>query len=133
MFERLFVTSFFFQGRSYRIRFMRYKGRFPAQEYILEMDEKLRQPLLGALRHFADHGRLPSETRGRWLQANYSTLYEFKVQRHRILGFLDSNSMILTNGATKKNVKAQRQDYDAALAMRADYFGDLQLDRHQQR
>ena len=131
MVEHLVVTSFFCQGRSYRIRFMRYRRHFPAQEYILEMEEKLRGPLLGALRHFADHGRLPSVTRGRWLQGNYSTLYEFKAQRHRILGFLDGNGMILTNGASKKNVRAQRQDYDLALAMKADYFGDRQHDRHQ--
>ena len=112
-------------GDRYVIRYMRYRNRFPALEYVLSLSDEARATFLAYTRHFADFGPLPGESRGRWLRANYRGIYEFKPRQDRVFGFLHEHRLMLTNGAPKKNAKEQRTDYDVAVRMRDDFYANL--------
>lgn len=109
-------------GHMYVVRFMRLGNGFPGLDYLLDQDEEVRATFFAYARHFADYGPLPGESRGRWLRANYTGIYEFKPLQHRIFGFLHTYRMFLTNGAPKRNAKAQRNDYDVAVEMRKNFL-----------
>jgi hypothetical protein len=113
-------------GRLYVVRFMRYGNGFPALEYLLDQNDDIRATFFAYASHFADFGPLPGESRGRWLRANYKGIYEFKPQQHRLFAFLHEYRLFLTNGAPKRSAKEQRNDYDVATTMRANFFEGIE-------
>ena len=110
-------------GERFVVRWMRYKNSYPAQQYIEDLaSEKVEARLLALASRIAEHGSLPDGTHGHQLGAPYQELFEFKPFGHRFIAFFDDRNIYLTNGAPKKNKKAQVSDYAVAEKMRKDFF-----------
>jgi hypothetical protein len=112
-------------GERFIVRWMRYKNSFPAQEYLHDLasdSEKVEARLLSLAGRIAEHGSLADGTHGHQLGAPYEEIFEFKPHAHRFMAFFDGCNIYLTNGAPKKNKKAQQSDYAIAEKMRKDFF-----------
>ena len=109
-------------GDALVVRFMRYKGSYPAKSYIDEMPERDRARFLALAKRMADFGRLPSESHGHQLRGEFSDLFEFKPGDSRVFAFVHGTSLYLTSGAPKRKSKAQLSDYQVALNLRRDFL-----------
>lgn len=108
----------------YVVRWMRFRGRYPAREYVDSLDGLLEARFLALAKNFAKEGFLP-DSHGKFLNGAYSKIYELKPGGHRIFGFLHEGNLYLTNGAPKKKKKEQESDYDRAQSMRSDFLDGL--------
>jgi hypothetical protein len=109
-------------GEAFVVRFMRYKGRYPAMEYLNGMPERDRARFLAYAKRMAEFGRLPSESHGHQLRGDFADLFEFKPGDSRIFAFFYGTSLYLTSGAPKRKAKAQRGDYAEAINLRRDFL-----------
>jgi hypothetical protein len=109
-------------GGALVVRFMRYKGRYPAKDFLDSMPTKDRARLIALAKRMAETGSLPVPAHGHQLRGNYSDLFEFKPGDSRVFGFFHNSNLYLTSGAPKKKPKAQEGDYLEALNMRADFY-----------
>jgi len=116
-------NSFIISGAALRIRWMRYRGRFPAKEFLSAYPEDL-QAFLARAEEMADRGKLTLGSKGHWLTGkHYSSIFEFKMPVTRAFGFRDGNVLYITNAAKKADtVKAQTPDYERAMKLRADFL-----------
>lgn len=112
-------------GDAYVVRYMRYRGRYPAKDFLDACDEAVRVRLLALAQRMAIYGRLPSDAHGHQLKSPYAVLFEFKPLGARVMAFFHGKDVYLTNGAPKRKPKAQAGDYDVALNMRADFYDQL--------
>lgn len=59
---------------------------------------------------------------GHRLNGEFADLSVLKPGDHRFMIFRDGNVVYITNGAPKRKVAKQREDYRIALRLRASYF-----------
>jgi hypothetical protein len=118
-------TSIVYLGKRYVVRFMRYEGSYPAQDYVLSATGPIRARFLALGRRLGDDGRLPDRSHGHFLEPPYEEIYELKPLSGRVFGFFYKRNLYLTNGAPKKRPKAQESDYKLALRLRKDFFDNL--------
>ena len=117
--------SLIVMGDRYVVRWMRYSNAFPAQDYLENLGAdypRVEARLLALATTMAEQGRLPSKSHGHFLEAPFEEIFEFKPFSHRFFGFFDGQMLYLTNGAPKRNQKAQNADYVAAKRMQSAFF-----------
>ena len=112
-------------GACYVVRYMRFRARYPAQEFIDAQPAAARVRVVALARRLADVGRLPDSTHGHFLKAPYDQIFELKPPGVRVFGFFHERNLYLTHGAPKKKVKEQAGDYATAERLRADFFARL--------
>lgn len=103
---------------------MRYKSDFPAKTFLSTYREDY-EAFLARAEEMGEYGKLSQGSKGHWLKAPYSLIYEFKMPLTRAFGFTHDRDFIVTNAAKKAKKKAQIPDYDRALMMRNDYLQGL--------
>lgn len=104
------------------IRYMKYRDRFPARDYLNAIPTSVKAAVLAIAQQLADRDEILDWTRFHRLKGEYSDLYEFKPRGHRIFCFHYEQTTYLTNGGPKQNAKAQKSDYDVARNMRLDFI-----------
>lgn len=112
-------------GKRLVVRYMRYRDRYPGQEFIDGLDTATRAKFIAQAHVFADTGRLPHETHGHFLRGEHSKVYEFKPGKVRVFGFFHEQSVYITSGAPKKKSKEQQKDYEEACRLREDFYNRL--------
>jgi broad specificity phosphatase PhoE len=113
-------TSFIYEGAFLRVRWMRYRGAFPARDVLLAFPDDFTR-FLQRVQEMGDTGRILLRHHGHYLKAPYQELHQFNMERTRSWGFRTGNVYVVLCAA-KKRTSGQEQDYDRALRMRADYL-----------
>lgn len=113
-------------GQELVVRYMRYKGSFPAKDYFEQScSEHVRARFIALVRQLGITGKLPDKTFGHHLKGQYSDIYELKPKGVRFYGFFSDRNFYVTNAAPKRKAKAQESDHKTAVAMRQDFFARL--------
>ena len=115
-------SGLIYSGSILRVRWMRFKGSYPAKAFLSGYREDF-QAFLARAEEMGDFGRIAIDKKGHFLKGDYREIYEFKMPITRAFGFRDGNLFIVTNAARKTDTtKAQIPDYDRALKLKADYL-----------
>src|SRR5688572_9195135 len=97
---------------------MRYRGVFPALDFLQTLPRAERAQCVARVRFFAETGKSLSDKHGHWLRPPYSRIYEF-------LAFVHGSNLYVVHGAPKRNRKAQENDYVTAQLRREDFLNGL--------
>lgn len=100
---------------------MRYKGSFPAREYLNSVPDDFTR-FLQRCEEMGDTGTIALKSHGHALKGpRYRYLFQFNVEDTRSWGFRTKGMFVVLNAAPK-NPKNQEPDYEVALAMREDFI-----------
>lgn len=111
-------------GPCLTIRYLNYKGKTPAKDYV-DSDGPNKAKLLAIARQLAETGRIRLNSRGHLLKGKHKKIMELKPGASRVMGFRHGSDFYLTNGAPKKKRKEQEKDYDRALTMRTWFLDNI--------
>jgi phage-related protein len=99
-------------------------GTYPAEEFILSLDEKMQAKVLWTVKAFEEFG---TELRMPYSQYLRDNIFELRAKVgsniSRVLYFFyDGNKAILTHGFIKKTEKTPPPEIDRAVKYRKEYF-----------
>lgn len=112
-------------GTSLVVRYMRYRGRFPARDFFIGAEPAVRARFIALAKVLADSGVLPDRAHGHYLKAPFQDIFELKPRNCRFYGFFHLRNYYITNGGPKANPKVQLQDHERAEQMRKDFLAGL--------
>lgn len=99
-------------------------GTYPAQEFMLSLDEKMRAKVLWTVKAFEEFG---TELRMPYSEYLRDNIFEVRAKVgsniSRVLYFFfDGNKAILTHGFIKKTEKTPASEIERAIKYRKEYF-----------
>lgn len=108
------------------VRYMKYRGTFPARDYFRGACSPVdRARFIALAKQLSIEGKLPGSAFGHFLKGKYSQIFELKPTDSRFFGFFVDTQFYVTNAAKKCKPKQQEADYERALAMRDDFLRRL--------
>lgn len=112
-------------GDRYVVRYMKYRGSYPGKDFLDACTDPVRVRFVALAQRMAVAGRLPTDAHGHQLKPPYADLFEFKPGNVRVFAFFHGKDLYVTSGAPKRKGKAQANDYEAALNLRADFYEQI--------
>lgn len=114
-------------GEALVVRYMRYRGEFPARTFLdSKCTTEERARFLALAKQLASQGSLPGRSFGHFLKGEFSKIYELKPFGKRFFGFFIDTSFYVVSAAPKRNPKEQVADYERAMKLRADFLQGLE-------
>lgn len=110
---------------------MKYGETHPARDFLESIPAQEQTQFAARVRFFSDEGRARSREHGHWLEQPYTKIFEVKTRLHRFFGFIHATDFYIVHGASKKNPKAQRSDYEKAEKRRRNFLEGVEGIRQQ--
>jgi hypothetical protein len=114
--------SIVFLGEKLVVRYMRFGDTFPAEDYLATAPRPICVRTLVIAERLANEGKIHNKQHAHFLEEPFQEIFELKPDGARVFGFFHERNFYLTNGARKKNAKAQQSDYRIAQQMRDDFI-----------
>lgn len=115
------TTALIYPGTVLRVRWMYFNGHFPARAFLRQHPDGMMRFNARAV-EMGDTGKILLHGHGHPLNGPYSELHQFNLGDFRSWGFTHEGVYVVVWASTKKNKKAQQEDYKKALRLRADYL-----------
>lgn len=99
-------------------------GERPAEEFLIALPSKARQKVVWVLKLIGELEYVPSSyfSKMSGTDAVWECRIDFGSNAYRILAFMDTGKVLLTNGFSKKKQKTPVAEIERAERYRKDYF-----------